>query len=144
MAKQLVKIVKTAEDVVTPTYATSGDAGLDLYSNDYLEIQPGHRATVKTGLKMEIPEGVYARIASRSGLASRNGIIVGAGIVDPTYRGEIRVVLFNLGQSAFWIVKGLKIAQLVFEQFVTADVQVVGELSSSTERAGKGFGSTDE
>jgi dUTP pyrophosphatase len=59
--------------------------------------------------------------------------------VDPTYRGEIRVVLFNLGQSAFWIVKGLKIAQLVFEQFVTADVQVVGELSSSTERAGKGW-----
>jgi dUTPase len=55
MAKQLVKIVKTAEDVVTPTYATTGDAGLDLYSNDYLEIQPGHRATVNIGLKMEIP-----------------------------------------------------------------------------------------
>lgn len=139
-----VKAVKVSADVITPSYANPGDAGLDIHSFESVQIEPGHHATIRTGLKLEIPEGVYARIASRSGLTATAGVHVGAGVIDPTYRGEIHVVLFNCGRKAAWITRGAKFAQLVFEKFYTAELQFEEELSSNTQRAEKGFGSSDE
>ena len=103
------------------------------------EIQPGHYVTVNTGLKLETPSGIYARICSKSGLASRRGIHISAGVVDPTFRGEIRVV-FNFGRDPFFIARGMTIGQMVFERFITADLHFVENLHSVTIRGECGFG----
>jgi deoxyuridine 5'-triphosphate nucleotidohydrolase len=91
-----VKFVKLNNLAVTPTRQKTGDAGYDLYATESVRIKPMSRALVSTGLSIEVPQGYYARIAPRSGLAVKNGIDVLAGVVDSSYRGEVKVVLMNL------------------------------------------------
>jgi dUTP pyrophosphatase len=150
-----VKFVKLNKNAIVPSNQKRGDAGYDLYATEQVKIKPMARALVSTGLAIEIPEGYYGRIAPRSGLAVKNGIDVLAGVVDSSYRGEVKVVLINLtfdlaavnapnqiGGSVydFTIKPGDRIAQIIFEKYHVADWQEVNSLSNS-DRVG-GFGST--
>jgi len=151
-----VKFVKLNNLAITPTRQKTGDAGYDLYATENVRVKPMSRALVSTGLSIEVPEGYYARIAPRSGLAVKNGIDVLAGVVDSSYRGEVKVVLMNLSIDLasmmgltpniagsnfdFNIKAGDRIAQLIIEKYHAVDWQHVAQLSSS-ERTG-GFGST--
>ena len=127
-----------------PTRAYPGDAGLDLYALDDGEIGPGERASVRTGIAVEIPDGQAGLVLPRSGLAAKHGIaLVNApGLIDAGYRGEVRVLLLNTDQTApFPISAGERIAQLVLVRIETPEVVEVDELSVS-ERGAGGFGSS--
>ncbi len=126
-----------------PAYQTSGSAACDLKSTDELVIPSGTRVTVGTGIKLEIPNGFGAMVCSRSGLAAKNGIQVlnAPGIIDTDYRGEIKVILHNSGQSEFIVKKGDRIAQLLFFPIFQAIFQKA-ELIDNTARGEGGLGST--
>ena len=151
-----VKFVKLNNLAIVPSRQKTGDAGYDLYATESVKIKPMSRALVSTGLSIEVPQGYYARIAPHSGLAVKNGIDVLAGVVDSSYRGEVKVVLMNLSIDLasmmgltpniagsnfdFNIKAGDRIAQLIIEKYHAVDWQEVESLST-TERTG-GFGST--
>jgi len=137
-----VKVKLLEKDAKAPARANPSDAGADLFSTENLMIQPGERKTVGTGIAMEIPNGFYGRVAPRSGLASKHGIDVLAGVVDSSYRGEIKVVLLNTDRhNTFFVEKGDKIAQIIFESHFNFDFSRSEELAESNRGAG-GFGST--
>ena len=124
-----------------PTYADDKAVGLDLYSSDFYTIYPGNQVLVKTGVSVELYEGVYMRIAPRSGLAYKFGIDVMAGVIDPGYTGDIGVILRNFGDDIFHISPGDRIAQGVIEQADRVIPVIADELSETTRGSG-GFGST--
>ena len=100
------------------------------------------RILIGTGIAIELPKGVYGRIASRSGLALKKGLDIGAGVIDPDYRGEIKILLFNHSESEYLIKKGDRIAQLIMEKIKIVDIEEIEDLGS-TDRSNQGFGSTD-
>ena len=127
-----------------PAYAYEGDAGCDLYSAVDIELAPGGRALVQTGIAVAIPEGYAGFVQPRSGLAAKHGIgIVNTpGLIDAKYRGEIKVILINMDpEQTFKISRGDKIAQLVIQSVITANFNVVPELDV-TVRGDGGFGSS--
>lgn len=127
-----------------PTYAHPGDAGADLHSAQALTIEPGHRATVGTGVSIALPDGYVAFVVPRSGLAAKRGITIvnSPGTVDAGYRGELRVTLLNTDQSeAFDIAVGDRIAQLIVMPVSRAEFIRVEHLPGSHRGEG-GFGST--
>lgn len=124
-----------------PRRASGGAAGYDLTSTVDIDILPGRRELVSTGISIKLPPGLYGRIAPRSGLAVKNGIQVGAGVIDPDYTGEVKVLLFNQGYDIIKIKIGERIAQLVLERFETPEIREVTEIEE-TERGSGGFGST--
>ncbi len=127
-----------------PTRAYPGDAGLDLYALEAVTLAPGERASVRTGIAVEIPDGQAGLVLPRSGLAARHGIaLVNApGLIDAGYRGELRVLLLNSDRAAsFTLACGERIAQLVIIRVETPEVVEVGELALS-ERGAGGFGSS--
>jgi dUTP diphosphatase len=131
-------------DAVLPERAYSGDAGLDLSACEQVELRPGERALVGTGLAVAIPDGHAGFVQPRSGLASRHGItIVNApGLVDSGYRGELRVVLLNTDREQTFVVEpGMRIAQLVVLPIAEPEPVEVDELPE-TERGVRGFGSS--
>ncbi len=134
-----------AMDLPLPAYASAYAAGLDLLAavGEPLTLASGKRAQVPTGIAIALPEGFEAQVRPRSGLAARHGVTVlnSPGTVDADYRGEIAVILVNLGEEAFRIERGMRIAQLVIAPVMRIRWSEVGQLSS-TERAGGGFGST--
>ncbi len=134
-----------AADLPLPAYATEGSSGLDLMAAiaGPLTIAPGGRALVPTGIKIALPEGFEAQVRPRSGLARKHGVSVlnAPGTVDADYRGEIGVILINLGQEPFTIQRGDRIAQLVIAAHAQARWSVVEVLEDSARGAG-GFGST--
>lgn len=134
-------VKKLTNNAILPTRGSSGAVGYDLYSTDNVTIPPTHRALVSTGIAILLPEGVYGRVAPRSGLAVKHGIQVGAGVVDPDYTGEVKVVLFNHGDREFVINEGERIAQLVLERCETPEVWEIGNLEETLRGSG-GFGST--
>lgn len=136
-----VKVKKLHQDAIIPQYAHQGDAGMDLYSVENLIIKAGERALVPTGLSIELPAGHVALVWDKSGLAAKNGIKTMAGVIEYTYRGEYKIVMFNTSKEDFEIKKGQKIAQLLIQPIMTADVEEVKELSD-TNRGSGGFGST--
>lgn len=141
----MFRIAKSHEKAVIPCRGRPGDAGMDLFACEALTIAPHDRGLVNVGIVIEIPEDCYARIAPRSGLAVRSGIQVGAGVVDCTYRGTIKVLLFNHGSEPFDVRVGDRIAQIIFEKIypeaVFEEVADPSELSDTTRGAG-GFGSS--
>jgi len=139
------RVKKLTVDAEIPTRGTSGSVGYDLYSSVAMTIDPGDHGLVGTGISICPPDGTYGRIAPRSGLAVKKGIHVGAGVVDPDYTGELKVVIFNHGKSVFDVQVGDRIAQLVLECCVVPPVQVVGddEEMTTTTRGDGGFGSTN-
>lgn len=134
-------VKRLVQDATLPTRGSSGAVGYDLYSIDEVVVSPSQRALVGTGVAVILPMNVYGRVAPRSGLAVKHGIQVGAGVVDPDYRGEIKVVIFNQGDRDFVIKKGDRIAQLVLERCETPDVREIESLDE-TDRGSGGFGST--
>ena len=137
-------IRRLRDDAVVPERAYAGDAGLDLASCERVELRPGERATVGTGLAIAIPDGYAGFVQPRSGLAARHGLTIvnTPGLVDSGYRGELRVVLLNTDESeAFVVEPGMRIAQLVVLQVPGIDPVEVDELPES-ERGVRGFGSS--
>jgi len=127
-----------------PSRAYPGDAGLDLYALEEVVLEPGARASVGTGIAVEIPDGQAGLVLPRSGLAARHGIaLVNApGLIDAGYRGEIRVLLLNTDRrESFTVQRGERIAQLVLVRVETPEVVEVHELALS-ERGAGGFGSS--
>ena len=128
-----------------PTYANWDDAGMDLYASEDVRIGPGGRQLVSTGLKLAIPVGVVGLIHPRSGLAAKRGLTVlnAPGTIDSGYRGEIQVIMYNTSSIPQEIRKGDRIAQIVFQHYIKANLVQVEDLSD-TERGAGGFGSTGE
>jgi dUTP pyrophosphatase len=131
-------------DAVLPERAYSGDAGLDLAACERVELPPGERVTVGTGLAVAIPDGYAGFVQPRSGIAMRHGITIvnSPGLVDSGYRGELQVVLLNTdAREAFVVEPGMRIAQLVVVPLPEIDLVEVDELPES-ERGVRGFGSS--
>ena len=124
-----------------PTRGSAQAAGLDIYSIEEVAIEPKQRALVRTGLAVAIPEGYYGRVAARSGLATRNGLDVLAGVIDADYRGEVCCLLCNTGDEVIHLPAHGKICQLIVEKIITPTAVWADEISE-TERGSGGFGST--
>uniref|UniRef100_L2G7K1 Deoxyuridine 5'-triphosphate nucleotidohydrolase n=1 Tax=Colletotrichum fructicola (strain Nara gc5) TaxID=1213859 RepID=L2G7K1_COLFN len=120
---------------------TPGAAVYDLYAAKPTTIPARGKALVSTDMAISVPAGTYGRVAPRSGLASKNFIDTGAGVIDADYRGEVKVLLFNHADSDFEVAEGDRIAQLVVERIFTPEIVEVQELEESVRGAG-GFGST--
>ncbi|KAG6506563.1 hypothetical protein ZIOFF_031887 [Zingiber officinale] len=133
---------KISPHAVTLTRHTEGSARLDISASHAAVIEPYGRDLIHTGLRIEIPHGYYARLASRSGLAWKTGVEVGGGVIDSDYRGEVQVLLFNRTNLPIYISQQQKIVQLILEKIVVPEVYEV-PLLSHTERGNKGFGSTE-
>ena len=143
MTKILIK--RLSKKVSLPKYETSGSSGMDLAANidANINIDPGKTAIIPTGLALSIPKGFEVQIRPRSGLAAKQKISVlnTPGTIDADYRGEIKIILINLGQETFKVEKGLRVAQMVVCPVVQAHLKEVDDLSE-TERGKGGFGST--
>ena len=137
-------IQRLREDAVIPERAYEGDAGLDLAACDRVELGPGKRAVVGTGLAVAIPDGYAGFVQPRSGLADRHGISIvnSPGLIDSGYRGEIKVILLNTDASTPFVVdRGMRIAQLVVLPVPGLEVVETDELPE-TERGVRGYGSS--
>ena len=143
MTKILIK--RLSKEISLPKYETAGSSGMDLAANiaDNITIDPGKTAIIPTGLALSVPKGFEVQIRPRSGLAAKKKISVlnTPGTIDADYRGEIKVILINLGQETFKVEKGLRIAQMVVCPVVQAQLKEVDDLNE-TERGKGGFGST--
>jgi dUTP pyrophosphatase len=137
-------VTRLREDAVLPTRAYAGDAGLDLAACERVELGPGERAAVPTGIAVAIPDGFAGLVMPRSGLAVKHGIgkVNSPGLIDSGYRGELRVVLLNTDRHETFVVEpGMRIAQLVILPIPAVELVEVDELPES-ERGVRGFGST--
>ena len=124
-----------------PARGTTTDAAYDLSSCEQVTITPGKRALINTGLSINIPPGFVGYVCARSGLAVKNGIIIGAGVIDPGYTGPIKILLFNAGELPFVFGAGDRIAQILF--MPRLDVNFISvDSHDATDRGAKGFGST--
>ena len=134
-----------AENLALPAYETDGAAGMDLRAAilDDRVLQPGERVAVPTGLIMEIPDGFEGQVRPRSGLALKNGItcLNSPGTIDSDYRGEVNVILANLGSEPVTITRAMRIAQLVIAPVTRVLIKEIKDISQ-TERGAGGFGST--
>ena len=133
------------EGLPLPVYATDGAAGLDVVAAEDLTLAPGHRRAVATGFSIAIPEGYEVQVRPRSGLALKHGItcLNTPGTIDHDYRGEVKVILANLGSERFEVRRGERIAQLVPAPVLKAAFREVGALGETNRGAG-GFGSTGQ
>ena len=139
---QVLRFKKLDERAVLPRRGSVLAAGLDVCSVEDIELGPRQRTMAKTGLAVAIPPGFYGRIAPRSGLASKHGLDVLAGVIDSDYRGEIRCLLYNTGDEPIKLAAGSKICQLILEQIITPEAEWATDLDQTARGAG-GFGSTD-
>ncbi|KAI3686683.1 hypothetical protein L1987_80366 [Smallanthus sonchifolius] len=137
----IFKVNKLSEKAVMPSRGSSLAAGYDLSCAIETKVPARGKALVATDLSIAVPEGTYARIAPRSGLAWKHSIDVGAGVVDADYRGPVGVILFNHSDADFEVKVGDRIAQLIIEKIITPEVIEVDDLDSTVRGAG-GFGST--
>lgn len=139
-----IKIINKSQHEL-PNYETLASAGMDLRANilEAIKLQPLERALIKTGLFIELPVGYEAQVRPRSGLAAKNGVTVlnAPGTIDADYRGEIKVILVNLSNTAFTIENGERIAQMIIAKHERAEWDLVAELSETVRGEG-GFGST--
>ena len=137
-------ICRLRDDAIVPARAYDGDAGLDLTACERVELGPGERATVGTGLAVAIPDGYAGFVQPRSGLAAKNGLTIvnTPGLVDSGYRGELKVILLNTdARDGFVVEPGMRIAQLVVVRVPGVEPVEVEELPES-ERGVRGFGSS--
>ena len=136
-----IRVQAVREGARLPLRATPWSAGADLHAVQVVRLAPGERRLVPTGLAVEIPPGYYGRIAPRSGLAVRYGIDTLAGVIDSDYRGEINVLLVNLGDAPVELSGGERIAQLIVEQAAPCEF-IWAETLADSVRGDGGFGST--
>lgn len=136
-----VQIKKLTDTAVLPHYEHPGDAGLDCYADSAYVIEPGERTLVSTGIAMAIPDGYVGLVWDKSGLATNFGLTTLAGVIDSSYRGELHVLLHNIGDVTYHIEAGKKIAQLLVQPIIQPELEQVDELDA-TSRGENGFGST--
>ncbi len=142
--KVRIRRLESNSDLPLPARASADAAGYDIASAEAdFDLGAGERRAVATGIALELPRGVECQVRPRSGLALRHGLTLpnAPGTIDPDYRGEVRVILWNAGAESVRIHRGMRIAQLVFAPFLTPDVEEVDELGESDRGVG-GFGST--
>lgn len=139
----ILEVKKLSDNAILPNYAHEGDAGLDLFSIDEKEIKPREITLIKTGIVIKLNNGYEAQIRSRSGLSLKHGIIVlnSPATIDSGYRGEIGIILCNLGTESFKVEKGMKIAQMVIAKHENCILFEVEDLDD-TERGYGAFGSS--
>jgi dUTP pyrophosphatase len=152
-----LRIKKLVPDIDTPTYSREGDCGIDLRASGVwivdlddkereiihteLTIAPGERIIAKTGIALEVPPGYWGSVRDRGGLPRKHGLHTLAGVLDENYRGELQLVIVNLGQKPATIMKNERIAQLVISPYTKTTISVVDELSE-TNRGSSSFGSS--
>jgi dUTP pyrophosphatase len=145
LEKVLLKVKKLSHAIGELMYATEGSVGMDLSAaiTSPISIKPMERHAIPTGLIFEVPEGYEAQVRARSGMSINYGLCLanGVGTIDSDYRGEVKVLMVNLGSRTYTINPGDRIAQVVINPIAKADIQVVLE-TSETERSSGGFGST--
>jgi len=138
-----VRIQRIDSNARMPEMAHPGDSGFDLFASETVSLKPGERKLVPTGIKVSLPAGFEAQVRPKSGLALKHGISVlnTPGTIDSGYRGEIKVILVNLGEQEYKVEKGKKIAQIVFARVECPEIVEVSELDETKRNEG-GFGST--
>lgn len=136
-----LKIKKLREDAMIPSFNHDTDAGLDMYSVDEVLVAPQERKAVDTGIALELPKGHAGLVWDRSGLALKEGIITMGGVIDEGYRGEIKIIVYNMTDQYYQIKKGDRIAQMLIQKVEHPKIEVTGMLSES-DREAKGFGSS--
>ena len=143
MVKVLISRDDKAKNFDLPEYATQGSSGVDLRASEDYIIKSGERALVATGIRLAIPAGYEVQVRPRSGLALKHGIIIpnSPGTIDSDYRGEVKVILMNLGREDFMIKAGDRIAQLILAPVAKISWKECAELEETARGAG-GFGST--
>ena len=145
MVKLLIK--KLQKNIILPEYKTDGSSGMDLMANveQTVKILPGEKKIISTGIMIAIPEQYEVQIRPRSGLAAKNGISVlnTPGTIDSDYRGEIKIILINLGKDIFEIKKNDRIAQMIVCPIIKVELEEVESLPETVRGKG-GFGSTDK
>ena len=139
---QTLRVKKLHPDAYLPTRGSVSAAGLDLYALEEAGVLPKSCALMPTGLSLEIPEGLYGRIAPRSGLSMSTGLVVNAGVIDSDYRGEVKIMFFNYLDHEVKLHKGSKVAQLILEKIALLEVEEVTADLTETARGEGGFGST--
>lgn len=137
----MLRVKLNHQNAKLPTRSHPSDAGLDIFAVEHATLRPGVHAVLPTGLHMEIPDGYVGLIWPRSGLAAKHGIDTLAGVVDSSYRGEIKVSIINHGHEDLEIKPGDRIAQLIIQRCELWECVKVDELTES-DRGGNGFGST--
>jgi len=135
-----LKVKRIHKDARLPAYGHKGDAGMDLFSVVDMSLQPGHAEAVPTGIQVAVPDGYVGLVWDKSGI-SLNGIHRLAGVIDSGYRGEVKVVMVNLGPEPFMIKKGMKVAQMLIQPVSSVGIEETGSLDE-TSRGTNGFGST--
>ena len=135
-------VKKLHSDAQLPTRGSVSAAGLDLYALEEAVVLPKSCVLMPTGLSLEIPEGLYGRIAPRSGLSMATGLVVNAGVIDSDYRGEVKIMFFNYLDHEVKLHKGMKVAQLILEKIALLEVEEVTDDLTETARGEGGFGST--
>lgn len=142
---KIKRLSKNPNPLLLPQYQTPHAAGMDLMADieKSVLLEPGQRSLISTGLAIELPEGFEAQVRPRSGLAIKQGIslVNSPGTIDADYRGEVKVIVINLGQEPFTIKRGDRIAQMVVSPVTQVKIQEIEELSDTTRSEG-GFGST--
>lgn len=145
MIKVCIERLEHSKGIPLPAYMTTGASGVDLYSanSEPIIIDPGKSALIPTGLKIAVPQGYEAQVRPRSGLALKHGITVlnAPGTIDADYRGEVKVIVINLGDSEYIVDRGERIAQMVFCPVIQVEFAEVGSLDD-TARGEGGFGHT--
>ena len=137
----MLEIVRMSFDATIPVQENDFQAGWDLFSACDCVIRPNCRLCVPTDIAVGIPRGCYGRIAPRSGLSSRHGIDIGAGVIDSDYRGNVFILVINNGTEDFCVKKGMRIAQLIIEKYQICILKVINKLDP-TSRGAQGFGSS--
>lgn len=141
MSRSILKFAKLSDKAHVPVKGSALSAGFDLKSAYDYVIPPRGKQLVMTDLQIEVPEGTYGRVAPRSGLAWKNHIAIGGGVIDADYRGNLGIVMFNHGEQEFKVEAGDRVAQLICEQIVYPELQEEKNLSDTVRGTG-GFGST--
>lgn len=138
---EFLRFKKLDSRAVLPSRGSSSSAGLDITSIEEITLGPHERLVARTGLAVAVPAGHYGRLAPRSGLASKHGLDILAGVVDADYRGEIGCIIFNTSEETIHLPAQTKICQLIIEKIITPAAKWTDDLSE-TERGASGFGST--
>ena len=139
--QEVLRVKKLNEKAIIPTKGSTSAAGYDLYSSEEKIVPSRGKELIKTSISIAVPPGNYGRIAPRSGLAWKNFIDTGAGVIDCDYRGELMVLLFNHSENDFQVKYGDRVAQLIIEKITETKIEETEDLDSTSRGIG-GFGST--
>eukprot|EP00438_Fugacium_kawagutii_P021502 Skav226567 [mRNA] locus=scaffold1701:81740:82258:- [translate_table: standard] len=137
-SREVLKVRLMDPYAMVPTKASEDSAGYDITSIEEFSLSPGERWLVHTGISIQVPKGTYGRVAGRSGLATKYGITVGAGVIDADYRGEVRVLLFNNGHETVHFCMGDRVAQVVVEKIASLSI-VSTNVLEPTIRGPRGY-----